>query len=229
MNRRQRGFTLVEMLVAVAVLTVVLGVVFSQIMAVQKTYKSEEGKLDIVQETREFMDQFARDLHQAGFPNTRLYSSGLYDNTSQYVAAGIVQFSGSTIWLEGDVDGDGQVESVQYNVVAGANGGCPCMITRSMILKAPNVAPTAQAVGVNANPALRGLMNATPFVALDANGNALAAANVNQIDASTTKPTTYNVRAVRVTLNVQTRTPDLNGYSPRITMTSTAKVNTLLF
>lgn len=229
MKTRSRGFTLLEMMAALAVLTIVLGVVFSQIMSIQKRYKSEEGKLDVVQETREFMEQFARDLHQAGYPNLHSYSYGTYDNTSQNVAAGIVQFSGTTVWFEGDVDGDGNVESVQYSVVAGSGGACPCTISRAMIRKVNGTAPQAQVVSGNANTALRGVMNGQPFTAFDQNGSAVAATDITQTDPGTGLPRTYNIRSIRIAVNVRTRTPDANGYSPVINMTSTGRVNTPLF
>lgn len=225
---QQRGFTLMEMITAVAVLTLVLGVVFSQITAVQKSYKSEEGKLDVVQQTREFLDEFARNLHQAGYPNSHNYNTGLYDNTSQNIAVGIVKVSPTTVWFEGDVDGNGQVESVQYSVVTGANGACPCSVTRSMIHKVNGTAPLSQNMAPNASVALRGVMNSTPFTALDANGNTVAATDITQTDGSG-NPATYKIRSIKVVLNVQTRTPDLSGVSPVLNMSSTARVNTPLF
>ncbi len=227
--RRQRGFTLLEMLAAITVLTLVLGVVFSQMTQVQKGYRSEEGKLDVVQQTREFLDEFTRDLHQAGYPNTHNYNSGLYDNTSQNIAVGIVKFSPTTVWFEGDMDGNGSVDSVQYNLVTGAGGACPCSITRSMISKVNGTAPLSQSMAPNASTALQGVMNTTPFTAFDANGNTVAATDITQTDATTGNPKTYKIRSIRVVLNVQARTPDVNGTVPVLTMTSTARVNTPLF
>jgi hypothetical protein len=62
------------------------------------------------------------------------------------VAVGIVYLSNTKIIFEGDVDGDGIVDSVQYALVDSAGndpptGSCPCSIKRSQVQKA--VTPTS--------------------------------------------------------------------------------------
>src|SRR2546430_3216344 len=53
---RQQGFTMIEMLVTMTVLVAILGIVFSYIGRLQKTYKAEETKVDATQEARTFFD-----------------------------------------------------------------------------------------------------------------------------------------------------------------------------
>src|SRR5260370_30957773 len=65
------------------------------------------------------------------------------------VAAGLVYVSSTKIIFEGDVDGDGAVDSVQYQLVdsAGNNppsGTCPCTIQRSQVGKVSGTAPLSQ-------------------------------------------------------------------------------------
>src|SRR5579884_966511 len=57
---KQRGFTLLELMVSILVLMIVMGAVFSQVTNVQKTAKTDSMKLDLTQESREFVDQFSR-------------------------------------------------------------------------------------------------------------------------------------------------------------------------
>src|SRR2546426_1560874 len=62
----QLGFSLLELMIVVLILSVITGAVFSQISMVQQRARTEQSKLDIFQESREFMDQLGRDLHQTG-------------------------------------------------------------------------------------------------------------------------------------------------------------------
>jgi prepilin-type N-terminal cleavage/methylation domain-containing protein len=139
MRRRtwQRGFSLLEMITVVAILTLVMGAVFKQIITIQQRYRTEETKLDIAQESREFLDQMVRDLHQAGYPTSRIYAAGVLASPAvndPRVGAGLVSYSYNDIWFEGDVDGDGQVDVVEYKLNA-PGGTCPCSIQRRQTTK----------------------------------------------------------------------------------------------
>jgi prepilin-type N-terminal cleavage/methylation domain-containing protein len=145
---RQRGFSLVELLVAMAVMLVILGAAFRYVTVATRRSAAEETKMDLTQQAREFVDEFERDLHQVGYPGCRLiagagggyncdspYQTSVYSNSK--LAAGLVKVSSYQVILEGDVDGDGFVDSVQYRLVD-SNGNpptpgstCPCSIQRS--------------------------------------------------------------------------------------------------
>lgn len=144
---RQRGFSLIELLVAMGILTIVLAVVFNEVDKVQKRYRTEETKLDIFQEARNFMDRFVRDLHSAGYPGAKMYQAGVItlnppENDSR-VATGLVSVSSTDLRFEADVDGNGQVDSVRYTLQA--NGGtCPCRLRRSQVVKLNATPPLNQ-------------------------------------------------------------------------------------
>lgn len=144
----RRGFSLLEMLISMAVLVVLTGAVFQQIIVMQRKSLAEETKADTEQQAREFVDQMVRDLHMAGYPKSSMYSTSP-DNTNQWVAAGLVSASPTQIVLEGDVDSDGFVESVQVGYLPNSPGdpNCPC-IRRSAIKKQP-LDPLAQPVATN--------------------------------------------------------------------------------
>jgi prepilin-type N-terminal cleavage/methylation domain-containing protein len=134
-RRTSAGFTLLEMLISVFVLTVVSGAVFQQIRQMQQKSSSEAMKLDLNQEAREFLDQTVRDLHMSGYPGASMYSHPL-DMTK--VAAGLVKVSPAQILFEGDVNNDGNVYSVniQYFASDPLDPNCPC-IRRGAMIKSP--------------------------------------------------------------------------------------------
>lgn len=153
------GFTLLELLVVVAILTAVLGVVFTAVTRLQKTYKAEETKVDATELARTFLDGMASELRQAGFPSRRLFAPGVLGSpaVNDYrCAAGLVRVSASELWLEADIEGDGQVESVRYTLTDSngtpvtANSNCPCNLWRSQVVKVTG-APASQAVNYNSS------------------------------------------------------------------------------
>jgi prepilin-type N-terminal cleavage/methylation domain-containing protein len=162
---KQKGFSLLELVIVCAILAIVLGSVFSGIDLTAKRSEAEQTKVGLTQEGREFVDEFERDLHQAGFPNCRAIRapglgaapncpadySAANSNVAAYsgLAVGLVYISNTKVIFEGDVDGDGIVDTVQYQLVDSANnwpptGTCPCTIQRSQLPKQPNTMPLAQ-------------------------------------------------------------------------------------
>src|SRR6478672_9500650 len=114
---RQRGFTLIELLMVVLLLSIVVGAVFSQIDRAQVRYRVEDQRVDLTQQEREFIDQFTRDLHQAGYPSAAMYG-GI--GTTNQIALGLISLSSNDIVIEGDVDGDGAVDTVEYSYFDGS-------------------------------------------------------------------------------------------------------------
>ena len=65
----ERGFSMIELVVALAIFTVLMGVMFQGVDQAQHASIAERTKLDMFQESRAFMDLMARDLHEAGYPS----------------------------------------------------------------------------------------------------------------------------------------------------------------
>jgi prepilin-type N-terminal cleavage/methylation domain-containing protein len=78
---RQRGFTLVELLVALGIFLVVTGAAFSLLGSSQKQSQSESQVLASFQEARLGLDQIVRDVNDAGYPPPTFFQSA-YPNLS---------------------------------------------------------------------------------------------------------------------------------------------------
>jgi prepilin-type N-terminal cleavage/methylation domain-containing protein len=70
---RERGFSLVELLMVVVVFTVITGAVFTMLNAAQQRYRMEAAVLEAFQDARLGLEQVARDIHSAGYPPANAY------------------------------------------------------------------------------------------------------------------------------------------------------------
>src|SRR5262249_38304026 len=59
---RDRGFSLIELMMVLVVFLVVMGSIFRLMSNATARSSTEQAKLDMFQEAREFMDQMSRDL-----------------------------------------------------------------------------------------------------------------------------------------------------------------------
>lgn len=143
LRKQAPGFSLLELMVSVTILFIVVGGAVRYISTVTQRSKTEQTKVDLTQEGREFVDEFERDLHQAGYPGCGVFNNGGNCSASlnnATTAIGLVFVSNTKIIFEADVDGSGTVSSVQYRLVDSAGiwppaGSCPCTIQRSQVPK----------------------------------------------------------------------------------------------
>ena len=197
-----RGFSLLEVMVVVALMTILIGSVLSMITVTQQRARAEQVKVDIFQESREFADQFVRDLHQAGYPSTRMFNTSAWTTavaspayTDSRIATGITKIAANEIKFEGDVDGDGNVHTVDYLLTATGNN-CPCL-QRSDILKSSgttvfsNDVQNVQTAGTSADPL---------FVGYTPSGTTVTSADTTTSAGLTALAT---IKTVKFTLKVQ--------------------------
>lgn len=218
---RQSGFSLLELMVVLLILTVMMGSVFSQIRNVQARSAAEQTKLDMFQESREFMDQLERDLHEAGYPNSRNYGSGMVVNgvNEPGNAVGLVKVDVNELWFEGDVDGDGLVDSVQYQY-DGSSTGCPCL-KRSQVNKVAGSPLTAQ--GSSFQTEVQNVQNPTTiFSAYKADGTQVTL----PVDINSDPAAIASIKTIRIQLNVQSKQFDLaTRQFPQVTLSNTVSLN----
>jgi prepilin-type N-terminal cleavage/methylation domain-containing protein len=149
----ERGFSAMEMLITLALLTIVLGVVVKGIIELQARNFNENGKVDAVQETRDFIDQMTRDIHGTGYPppavtnqSNPVCTDGLGHVNAAVrnlpnIACGIVSFSTTGVTYEADLDGLGTVSVVYLQLVPPTGTtNCPCQLQRGTVTKAQWVA-----------------------------------------------------------------------------------------
>jgi prepilin-type N-terminal cleavage/methylation domain-containing protein len=142
----QRGFSLMEMLIVVAVMMIVFAVVFKSADMFQQRGAAETEKVDSVQAARDFMDTVNRDIHDAGYPPLPVAANGATTCVGNVnLACGIIYYSPLKVQYEGDLDGTGTVYVVTLQVTPGPGGTCPCILQRGVVTKAQflaNVQPT---------------------------------------------------------------------------------------
>jgi prepilin-type N-terminal cleavage/methylation domain-containing protein len=218
-KRRQAGFTLVELVVSIVILVVIMGAIFSRIDSVQKTAKTEATKLDQTQESREFVDQFVRDIHMSGYPISTIYQNNPSITVSdQHTAAGLVAASPTSIRFEGDVYGDGNVYSVLYTYYATdpntpPDPNCPCL-RRSVTLKQAGD-PVSGQLTPQYYTEVQNLVNTTGvFSFFNAAGSSIAVGTGVNIDSATGAATIQSVDAIRVDISTQSQQKDLTTGQP---------------
>lgn len=207
----QSGFSLMELLVVVAIFAIVLGVATQGMIELQRRSSTDTAMVDKTQEARQFLDQIINDIHQAGFPNSRMYDSS--NQVSNNIAAGLVSVSTNAVQFEGDVDGSGNVSEVVIQLIVPNSGNCPCTLQRGTLLK-------SQYLQGNAVPYYTEVDNVTNqniFTAYKNDGTNIG------LPAAASDLT--SIKTIGITLSVQSTTADASGIYPIITMASEAKIN----
>jgi prepilin-type N-terminal cleavage/methylation domain-containing protein len=236
------GFSLIEMMVVMLVLTVIMGSVFKSINLTQQTSKSQQMKLDIAQQSREFVDQITTDLRNSGYPYKRNMTLGTVDSSSANAspyntftsaydannAPGLIYVSYGSLWFAGAVDGSNgaaagtaTVKIVRYDYVAtGTN--CPCLRRTEFTRNGGDPLTDAQNPGTAiAQLEIQGVQGGTTaanaiFTVYDATGSAIAL----PIDFDNNAQTLASINSLKVGLTVQSSTKDYTNTAPITTVVS---------
>jgi len=202
-NNCERGFTLLEMLIVVAILATVTGGIFLQLNTAQQRINTEQTKVDNFDEARDFVDQFFRDINQIGYPNGRMMNflsptlaTAQADNR---VAVGLVQIDANSIWFEGDVNGSGVVQSVQYKINGAGGTACPLCLQRSSVPKIsgnPFTGQSAASWGTEVNDVITNPI----FTYFDTTGAAVTALPA---DISNNATVIASIKTIHISLTIQ--------------------------
>jgi len=245
-SRPQRGFSLLELLLVVTILTIVLGVVMDGMVQMQQRNSAESSKVDTVQETRDFIDQVVRDIHEVGYPPGRVVNNNpscdpLANPNAASVSCGLIYFSPTQIQYEGDLDGKGTVYRVWVNLQVPASGNCPCILQRGVLTKTSAIGgnvPTyftevngvlnsGNGAGAGTFPISLGgpgsyatYATADVFDSYDVNGT------LNPVGTCSTAPACSSIRSLQITANVAPNymDPKTSTY-PVYSITSRARMN----
>jgi len=235
----QRGFSLVETMVVVAIITIIMAAVFKSINLTQQTSASQQAKLDLTQQAREFMDQLTRDLRSTGYPNWRNMdptSAGIV-TTNQYNAPGLIKIDIGTLWFAGDVDGTENyaagvpqgvalVKIIRYDLV-NAGPSCPCLRRTEFLRNGGDPVLDASNPGVAvAQLEIQNVQNGTAadpiFTAYDpTTGNVVAL----PVDFTNNATTVAKINSLKVVLAVQSPYKDSTGAFPVTRVVSTISLS----
>lgn len=204
-NRKNaRGVTLVELMVALAVLALVTAGIFGQLGAASQRITTEQTKVDNFDEARDFVDQFFRDINQIGYPNGRIVSFPVgntlaQDQADTRVAVGLVQISPTSIWFEGDINGSGIVQEVRYQI--NGSNTCALCFQRSAVAKLPAAPfPAGNQAAPDWGTEVNDLITPVIFTYYDANGNQITTVPADMIN----NPTTIaSVKTIHISLTIQ--------------------------
>jgi prepilin-type N-terminal cleavage/methylation domain-containing protein len=245
-NGGQSGFSLLEMLVALLILTAVMGVAVRGLLDMQQRNSTEDSKVDTVQETRDFVDQMVRDVHDIGYPSGRVITNNPACANNPNVSCGLISFSPTQIRYEGDLDGTGTVYQIWMQLLVPASGSCPCTLQRGVVTKAAALAGAQPVYFAQVNGVLNsgnGTGGSTYPISLPINSpsyNVYATADVfdayfNDATQYVSATGTYScntvldcsaIRSLQITVNVAPNYADTTTKTfPVYSITSKARLN----
>lgn len=157
------GFSLVELLTALAIFMVICGVAFGMLTMAMKKYRTDSQLLNTFQEARFGLDQMVRDINDAGYPPRNQIQAGAGPPPSTFAVAAFA-WGGNTypfgtcsigscplptgydIMIETDInrqDKKNTVEWVRYRLGA-VDGTNPTTLYRAVMNKSSIVSPDPQ-------------------------------------------------------------------------------------
>jgi prepilin-type N-terminal cleavage/methylation domain-containing protein len=212
---RQGGFSLLEMIMVLLILGIVSAGLFMQINDAQQRSYTEQVKLDNFQEARDFVDQFFRDINEIGYPNSRMVDTTslswspplttptAYTWANPYIndnrlAMGLVMIDANTIQFEGDMNGNGAVQSVMYMI--NGSGNCSLCLQRSQVAKVAGNPLTGQTQnwGTETNDVISNPI----FTYFQADGTQITSLPVD-ISTSSGAQTIASIKTIKISLVIR--------------------------
>ena len=138
------GFSLLELLIVLAVFSFIVGGIFNNLTQSQKRYQFEQEVAEVQQTARNAVDIMEREIKLAGFPIPSYYDSALNwtSANSERVAAGFITLGATNLVFEADLLEDGIVDQVEYRLNGStlersardktAGGGAPAAVYQTL-------------------------------------------------------------------------------------------------
>ncbi len=193
------------------ILSLIVGAVFSQMSDAQQRLNAEENRLGDFQEARDFVDQFFRDINQAGTPNIRMFDPTSVTFSSPNIndsrlAVGLVKIDVSTLMFEGSVNGTGTVQSVIYQL--NGSGTCSYCLQRSQVDKVTGSSVTGQGTnwGTEINDVTNNTSSTPIFRYFQYDGTEITSASgalPADISTAAGAQTIANVKTIQINLTIR--------------------------
>jgi prepilin-type N-terminal cleavage/methylation domain-containing protein len=173
-HRGQRGFSLLELLIAATVFLIVSGATFALLAIAQNRYQTDSRILTSFQEARLGMDQIVRDVNDAGYPpknhfsvipGANLYAASPFAWSSGYpgapcsIGATCTSPGDFDLIVETDIDpqANNGVEWIRYQLPVGTT-----TLLRGVAQKALGMDPVAATNAAGMLPYVTNVMNNAP-------------------------------------------------------------------
>ena len=118
-ENNERGFTIVELVVGLAIGLILLGVAVKIFLVQQRSYSVQEQLSEMQQNIRSAMDMIVRETKMAGYDPADIGFVGIGDNSSA-----------TSIQILADLDGDGTTTAITYKYYDDTDDDYPLQIKR---------------------------------------------------------------------------------------------------
>lgn len=219
-----KGFSLAELLIVVAMISIVMVAILAQVDQVQQRAVTEQGRVDDLQQGRDFIAQMSREGRRMGYPNLHNYDTTATPTASPCsstaawqatlindcrIAVGLIKLTSTEMDFSGDVDGTGTVSIVSYKL--NGDGSCAKCMERVQVAKLNAQNPLTQVNNISASSYVRQVQNvqngsssvAPIFSAYNASGALISSLPIDITNNPTIIPT---VRLIKVNLAIASPT-----------------------
>jgi type II secretory pathway pseudopilin PulG len=209
-NTKMAGYSLIELLVATLLFTIISGTVFSLLSSSQLTYQGESTIGEAFQQANVAIDQIVRDVHSAGYPPASSFSTAVAQAAPDKFA---LPFAWSLGYLNAPptpctVGGSCGAIPGDYDLILEADTGAGVQwiryslqgttLMRAAVRKQPFQDPVTSTDGALL-PYLENVINQTKAVSIFS----------YKPDAAITTTNALNIREVNISLIVQSARKDL--------------------
>jgi len=114
------GFTLIELMLVLVIFTVLTAVALSLTIGAQNSLWNVQGSSSLLDPGLRTLTLMKQEIRLAGRPDAGSFSAAAVANHPGIAANSFTTAAGYDLVFEGDVNGDGQVEQVEYTLPPGS-------------------------------------------------------------------------------------------------------------